>query len=143
MTSSSISLPGSWDTTRSKALADLIHRSLRQLTSSHNSSHKPANGPNRIARQHQVIPETSETQNIPSWEQRFLTSMQILGRESPRIHNIVESLWGRTECSQYLQKMILDCCDVAVETRVGFKVETVAAFMLLLELHEVQFGTAR
>ena len=139
MTSSSISLPGSWDTTRSKALADRINRSLRQFY----SSHKPANGPNRIARQHQVIPDTSETQNIPSWEQRFLTSMQILGRESPRIHHIVESLWGRTECSQYLQKMILDCCDVAVETRVGFKVETVTAFMLLLELHEVQFGTAR
>ena len=139
MTTSSISLPGSWDTTRSKALADLIHRSLRQLS----GSHKIANGPIRIAKQHQVIPESSEPQNIPSWEQRFLTSMQILGRESPRIHNIVESLWGRTECSQYLQKMILDCCDVAVETRVGFKVETVAAFMLLLELHEVQFGTAR
>ena len=105
MTTSSISLPGSWDTTRSKALADLIHRSLRQLT----GSHKPANGPNRIAKQRQVIPESSETQDLPSGEQRFLTSMQIIGRESPRMHNIVESLWGRPECSQYLQKMILDC----------------------------------
>ena len=139
MTTSSISLPGSWDTTRSKALADLIHRSLRQLS----GSHKTANGPIRIAKQHQVIPESSEPQNIPSWEQRFLTSMQILGRESPRIHNIVESLWGRPECDQYLQKMILDCNDVVEDERVGFKVGTVAAFMLLLELHEVQFGTAR
>lgn len=139
MTTSSISLPGSWDTTRSKALADLIHRSLRQLS----GSHKTTNGPIRIAEQHQVIPESSEPQNIPSWEQRFLTSMQILGRESPRIHNIVESLWGRPECDQYLQKMILDCNDVVEDERVGFKVGTVAAFMLLLELHEVQFGTAR
>ena len=139
MTTSSISLPGSWDTTRSKALADLIHRSLRQLT----GSHKPANGPNRIAKQHQAIPASIASLDIPSWEQRFLTSMQILGRESPRIHNIVESLWGRPECDQYLQKMILDCNDVVEDERVGFKVGTVAAFMLLLELHEVQFGTAR
>ena len=139
MTSSSISLPGSWDTTRSKALADLINRSLRQSS----GSHKTGDEPNQNARPHQTTQESGKSLDIQSWEQRFLTSMQIIDLASPRIHNIIESLWGRTECSQYLQKMILDCCDVAVETRVGFKVETVAAFMLLLELHEVQFGTAR
>lgn len=139
MTSSSISLPGSWDTTRSKALADLIKRSLRQFSGSRKTSDESS----RKATQHRTTQESGKSLDIQSREQRFLASMQIINLASPRIHNIIESLWGRAECSQYLQKMILDCCDVAVEARVGFKVETVTAFMLLLELHEVQFGTAR
>jgi DNA-binding transcriptional regulator PaaX len=139
MTTSSISLPGSWDTTRSKALADLINRSLCQRS----TSQKTGSGPRRIASQRQMTPqEFNDAPGGLSWEQRLRTSMQTIAHDSPRANNIIESLWGLNECSQFLQKMILDCSEVVEKERVGFNVGTVTAFMLLLELHEVQFGTS-
>ena len=63
MTSSSISLLGSWDTTRSKALADLINRSLRQSS----GSHKTGDEPNQNARPHQTTHESGKSLDIQSW----------------------------------------------------------------------------
>lgn len=139
MTPSSISLPGNWNTTRSKTLADVITWSLRQLSGSRKADRES----NRTVTQDLTAQVSIQAMDIQSQEKRFHTSMKIIARESPKIHGIVESLWGRAECSEYLQKMILDCSEVIDGNRVGFKVGTVAAFVLLLELHEVQFGASR
>ena len=66
--------------------------------------------------------------------------MGIVGRDYPRIHTTIESLWGQPESSTYIQNQILSGGDGMGNSRVGFKLGTVAALMLLDELHDTQFG---
>ena len=76
----------------------------------------------------------------PTPQQRLQTSLQVIARDYPRIHNNIESMWGHRDCSPYIQSLILGGGDGMGKSRVGFKVNTVAALMLLDELHDLQFG---
>ena len=74
------------------------------------------------------------------FQQRFQNSMGIISRDYPRIHETIQSMWGHPECSPYIQNLILSGGDGMGNSRVGFKLGTVAALMLLDELHDTQFG---
>ncbi|MFM2275427.1 MAG: hypothetical protein RL211_1299 [Pseudomonadota bacterium] len=73
-------------------------------------------------------------------QQRLKNSMSIIERDYPRIHAAIESLWGQPQCSAYIQRLILSGGDGMGNHRVGFKLGTVAALMLLDELHHTQFS---
>ena len=74
------------------------------------------------------------------FQRRLQNSMGIISRDYPRIHETIQSMWGHPECSPYIQNLILSGGDGMGNSRVGFKLGTVAALMLLDELHDTQFG---
>lgn len=82
-------------------------------------------------------PAMTEQQDF---QQRFQNSMGIISRDYPRIHDTIRLMWGHAECSPYIQNLILSGGDGMGNSRVGFKMGTVAALMLLDELHDTQFG---
>jgi hypothetical protein len=162
MTTSFNSLHGGFDCTPGKAIIDMTTEPLRKLIKNaaalERKAHKRLAGwhsrpmatkfvltqPPPLARMAEPPPAAQPltepvTPDPQTLEQRFQTSMQIIARDYPRIHSAIESSWGHRECSRYIQELILSGGDGMGNSRVGFKVGTVAALMLLDELHDTQF----
>jgi hypothetical protein len=162
MTTTFNSLYGGFDCTPGKAVIDMTTEPLRKLIKNaaalERKAHKRLAGCHSrpmtakfvltqpppltrmpeppVAARPLTEPATPDPQTL---EQRFQTSMQIIARDYPRIHGAIASSWGHRECSRYIQNLILSGGDGMGNNRVGFKVGTVAALMLLDELHDTQF----
>jgi hypothetical protein len=92
------------------------------------------------AKQKQKIASEAAITTHQEFEQRLQNSIGIIGRDYPRIRDTIQAMWGHPECSPYIQNLILCGGDGMGNSRVGFKLGTVAALMLLDELHDTQFG---
>lgn len=163
MTSAFHSFFGGLDSTPGKAFIDLTAAPLRQLAKgaaalerhgrkiradrpssrqqpSYAVTQPPPLTPLLTPRHEQKVPAAPVLTEEQTYQQRLQNSMGIVGRDYPRIHTTIESLWGQPECSTYIQNLILSGGDGMGNSRVGFKLGTVAALMLLDELHDTQFG---
>jgi len=63
-------------------------------------------------------------------------AMELLARDHKRIHDAIELMWGRRECSAYIQKLMMSGGDGMGRSREGFKVEAVAAMLVLSDLND-------
>ena len=82
-----------------------------------------------------ITPQTPLPQTIG---QRFKRAMGVVQTDFPRIHDAIKSMWGTKHCTKYLQTLILNggSGDDKKNTRVGFKVDTFTALMMLYEMHD-------
>jgi len=70
--------------------------------------------------------------------ERFKRAMGVVQSDFPRIHDAIKTMWGTKHCTKYLQTLILNggSGDDKKNTRVGFKVDTFTALMMLYEMHD-------
>jgi hypothetical protein len=82
-----------------------------------------------------IAPQTPLPQTLG---QRFKRAMGVVQSDFPRIHDAIRSMWGTKHCTKYLQTLILNggSGDDKKNTRVGFKVDTFTALMMLYEMHD-------
>lgn len=65
--------------------------------------------------------------------------LAIVEAQHPRIAKAIRSLWGRQECSIYINKLIMDGSDGLGHDRIGFNQGVANAMMALAELHDEKF----
>jgi len=58
-----------------------------------------------------------------------------------RVANTIRSMWGYKECTTYLNRLIMDGGDGMGHARIGFNQEAVEAMLILVDLHEKEFGS--
>lgn len=69
---------------------------------------------------------------------RIDREMATISAHHERIAKAIKLFWGHRDCVEYIQELILSGGDGFGQARIGFKREVVAAFMNLIELHEVK-----
>jgi hypothetical protein len=69
---------------------------------------------------------------------RIDRSIAVIATHHERIANAIKLFWGHKECTDLLQKLILDGGDGFGKARVGFKLEVLSALINLSALHELQ-----
>ena len=88
----------------------------------------------------------TQTQPMPlpetALERRYTAAMTVIERDYKRIHDVLKSFWGHRDFGDYIRQLIMSGGDGMGQNRIGFKRETVAAMMVLNELHETQHGNA-
>jgi hypothetical protein len=65
--------------------------------------------------------------------------LAVVDQHHPRVAKAIEAIWGSPECGEYLSKLILNGCEGAAYSRMGFKPQVVSALMQLFELHETRW----
>jgi hypothetical protein len=78
-----------------------------------------------------------------SLEQRKNRALVIIQEHHPRIASSIRTLWGYRECTQYINKLIMEGLDGKGHARVGFNQVAAQAMLELTEVHEAMFGSAR
>lgn len=85
--------------------------------------------------------EFQTTRPIPSNELprqvHIDAEMAVIAKHHERIAKAIAMFWGHRDCVEYLQQLVLNGGDGFGQARIGFKLEVVAAFMNLIELHEI------
>ena len=85
-------------------------------------------------------PEDQTTRPVPlqEWprQARIDHELAIVRQHHERITKAVEAFWGREECAEYLNRLILSGGDGFGKIRVGFRQEVLSALLNLLSLHE-------
>ena len=80
-------------------------------------------------------PQTVEpTESSPERKKR--EAMELLERDHRRIHDAIASMWGKRECSAYIQNLLMGGGDGMGRSRDGFKVGAVAALLVLSDLND-------
>ena len=74
-------------------------------------------------------------------EQGAEAALDVVQRHHPRIANTIRSLWGKPECSMYINKLILSGMDDTGHARIGFHQDAAAAMLALTDLHDTEFGS--
>jgi hypothetical protein len=75
-------------------------------------------------------------------EQRKDAALKIVAVHHQRIANTIVSLWGYTECSVYINKLIIAGGDGMGQARIGFHPSAAQAMLVLADLHDQLFGAA-
>ena len=87
-----------------------------------------------------VVPMIMKPQTVESSEstpdRKKREAMELLARDHKRIHDAIDVMWGRRECSAYIQKLMMSGGDGMGRSREGFKVEAVAALLVLSDLND-------
>jgi len=73
-------------------------------------------------------------------EQRMSDALAVVEHFHSRIANTIRTMWGYPECSAYINKLIMSGGDGMGHARVGFNQEAVDAMLVLVDLHDAQFG---
>ena len=69
-------------------------------------------------------------------ERKKCEAMELLARDHKRIHDAIELMWGKRECSVYIQKLMMSGGDGMSRSREGFRLEAVAALLVLSDLND-------
>ena len=69
-------------------------------------------------------------------ERKKREAMELLARDHKRIHDVIDMMWGQRECSAYIQKLLMSGGDGMGNSRIGFKVDAVAAMLVLSDLND-------
>jgi hypothetical protein len=77
-----------------------------------------------------------------SIQQRMEDALSRVDLHHHRIANTIRSMWGYKECSVYLNRLIMDGGDGMGHNRIGFNQEAVEGMLILVDLHDKQFGPA-
>ena len=76
-------------------------------------------------------------------ERKQQNALQIIGRDQPEMHAMINSLWGRQACSDYIQGLIMNGDDGMAQRRPRLKLETLTALLELDGLHDIHLGQLR
>ena len=74
-----------------------------------------------------------------SAEKKRQDAMRTLERDHKRIHAAIDMMWGRKECSAYIQNLVMSGGDGMGNSREGFKMEVVAALLILGDLNDIEW----
>jgi hypothetical protein len=77
----------------------------------------------------------TEVEDTPD-QRKKREAMALLARDHKRIHDAIELMWGRRECSAYILKLLSSGGDGMSRSRVGFKLEATAALLALSDLND-------
>ncbi|HCX83096.1 MAG: hypothetical protein A3E00_00940 [Curvibacter sp. RIFCSPHIGHO2_12_FULL_63_18] len=75
--------------------------------------------------------------------QRMKAALDVVELHHHRIANTIRTLWGYKECSVYINKLIMNGGDGMGNARIGFNQEAADAMMVLADLHDAEFGSAK
>jgi hypothetical protein len=75
-------------------------------------------------------------------QQRMEDALARVDLHHHRIANTIRSMWGYKECGVYLNRLIMDGGDGMGHNRIGFNQEAVEGMLILVDLHDKQFGPA-
>ena len=64
-------------------------------------------------------------------------AMDVVARHHERIAKAILLFWGKRDCVEYIQKLVLSGGDGFGNARVGFKPEVVSALLSLISLHQI------
>ena len=70
---------------------------------------------------------------------RIVQHLEVIEQHHARVAKAIEVIWGSPECGEYLSSLILNGCEGAAYSRMGFKPEVVSALMQLFDLHETKW----
>jgi hypothetical protein len=71
------------------------------------------------------------------------TALTTIAREQPKIHAMITALWGRQECSDYIQGLVMNGDDGASPRPPRLKIDTLTALLDLDRLHDIHLGELR
>jgi hypothetical protein len=80
--------------------------------------------------------------DLDDWSpaQRKEDALTKIEQHHPRVAKSIRAIWGYPECSDYIQKLIMNGGDGMGQTRMGFNKDAAAAMMVLSGLHDAEFG---
>jgi hypothetical protein len=78
----------------------------------------------------------------PSPEQRKQVALELIDTHHKRIADTIRNMWGYKECSAYINKLIMSGGDGMGNARIGFNQQAVEAMLVLVEIHDAQFGNS-
>jgi hypothetical protein len=116
------------------------------LWSSSGKSHQPAPvsvEPARASRMTaQAAPASAAppAQKLLSAEQLKQMALEVIEQHHQRVANSIRNMWGLAECSPYINRLIMAGGDGLGHNRVGFNQEAVDAMLVLVDLHDAEFG---
>lgn len=61
----------------------------------------------------------------------------VIAEHHERIAKSIKIFWGHRDCVEYLEKLVLSGGDGVGKTRIGFRLEVIAALINLTTMHEV------
>lgn len=61
----------------------------------------------------------------------------VIAEHHERIAKSIKVFWGHRDCVEYLEQLVLSGGDGAGKTRIGFRLEVIAALINLTTMHEV------
>ena len=70
-------------------------------------------------------------------EARIDHEIAVIAEHHERIAKSIRIFWGHRDCVEYLEKLVLSGGDGAGKTRIGFRLEVIAALINLTTMHEV------
>ena len=76
-------------------------------------------------------------------EQAKQDALQTIALNQPKIHAMVTSLWGRQECSDYIQGLVMNGDEGAGQRPPRLKIDTLTALLDLDRLHDIHLGELR
>ncbi len=76
-------------------------------------------------------------------ERKKQSAMRTIGQDLPQIHAMIGSLWGRQECSDYIQGLVMTGGDGVNPRAPRLKIDALTALLELDRLHDVHLGQLR
>ncbi|HPW07757.1 MAG TPA: hypothetical protein PLD78_08935 [Burkholderiaceae bacterium] len=76
-------------------------------------------------------------------ERKKQGAMRTIGQDLPQIHAMIGSLWGRQECSDYIQDLVMTGGDGVNPRAPRLKIDALTALLELDRLHDVHLGQLR
>jgi hypothetical protein len=76
-------------------------------------------------------------QELPR-QMRIDQSMDVIRSHHERIAKSIAMFWGHKDCVEYIEQLMMNGGDGDGKARVGFKHDVIAAFLNLIELHDVK-----
>ena len=73
-------------------------------------------------------------------DQRKEAALAVVDTHHHRIANTIRTLWGYKECSEYINKLLMEGNDDTGHARMGFHQDAVQAMLALVDLHDTEFG---
>lgn len=121
---------GLWDTAVSQ-----LDSISGPLTGSAHSSFAPL--PTPVYREE---PTKTAGKKLLSAEQLREVALEVVDLHHHRIATTIRTMWGHAECSPYINRLIMAGGDGLGQSRVGFNQEAVDAMLVLVDLHDAEFG---
>ena len=82
-------------------------------------------------------PRKTPLHELPK-QDRIDHEIAVIAQHHERIAKSIRMFWGHKDCVEFLEKLVLKGGDGSGNSRVGFKLEVVAALINLTTLHEVK-----
>ena len=87
----------------------------------------------------QVIRPASKALHELPLEQRAAGHIALIAQHYPRVASGIQNFWGQRDCVEYIQGLVFNGYKEG-EKRQGFKSEVIESLLILVELHQKQFG---